>query len=93
MSTTYYRVRGGIRIEPALDLSPDWWAIEDATTHERVGTVRGDYLSVLADRDDRAGHRSNGRIAVYATGPDSEWVVSEYGEAVTLGDLRRGVAP
>lgn len=93
MSTTYYRTHAGIRIEPALDLSPDWWAIEDARTHERVGTVRGDYLSALADRDEEAAHSSGGSVKVYASGLDAEWVISEYGEAVTLGDLRRGVEP
>lgn len=92
MSTTYYRVHPGIRIEPALDLSPDLWAIEDQDTGERLGTIRGDGLYALR-RGDRVAHSSGGRIAVYATGLDSEWVISEYGEAVTLGDLRRGVEP
>jgi hypothetical protein len=43
--------------------------------------------------EDEAALRSGGVTKVYATGPDSDHAVSEYGEIVTLGDLRRGVQP
>ena len=49
--------------------------------------------ALAIDHDTKIAHRSGGSITVYATGPDDQQVISEYGELVTLGQLRRGEAP
>lgn len=86
MSTTYYQPRG--RIAPDGDV----WAVyaDDGT---RMATVLPEGLYLLIDRDAPVAHRSGGTISVTGTGLDGEWCISENGEPVTLGDLRRGVAP
>jgi hypothetical protein len=58
-----------------------------------IGILTLDALPCIADRDAPVAHRSGGRITVSGTGPDEQWAISEYGEPVTLGDLRRGRAP
>lgn len=92
MSTSYYKVREGYRIAPT-DPFDGRWEVASRNTGTIVAVILGDHLGILADRDEKAAHRGGGTITVYATGPDSEWVLSEYGEPVTLGDLRRGTAP
>ena len=59
----------------------------------RLGILTLDALGLIADRDSPVAHRSGGRIVVSGTGPDEQWAISEYGEPVTLGDLRRGRVP
>lgn len=99
MSTNYYRVREGYQLARfgERDHREDWWGLYSIETGARVATVSRGGLPLVADRDNKAAHRvyADGipRITVYATGTDDEWAISEYGEPVTLGDLRRGVAP
>jgi len=93
MSTNYYRVREGYSIEPYALGKGQFWHVRLNETGEVVASIRADHIGLVADYDEKAAHRSGGTVRVYATGPDSEWVLSEYGEPVTLGDLRRGVAP
>ena len=93
MSTSYYKVREGYRIDCGAERPIERWYVIHARTGQVVASVDPDHLHILADRDEKAAHRGGGTITVYATGPDSEWVLSAYGEPVTLGDLRRGVAP
>ena len=99
MSTNYYKVWMGHELARFGHrfYKDDLWALYNVETGARVALVSREGLLLVADRDNKAAHRAhvNGipRITVYATGPDDEWAISEYGEPVTLGDLRRGVAP
>lgn len=93
MSTNYYRVREGYSIEPFAGALGPYWHVLHKATGKRVAGIDCEHIHIVADRDEKAARRCGGEIMVYATGPDDEWVISEYGEPVTLGDLRRGVAP
>lgn len=89
MSTTYYALRAPIaRLVPMGKV----YDLKDARG-AFVGVLGVDHLHIAADRDEKVAHRSGGSITVYATGPDTQQAVSQYGELVTLGELRRGVAP
>lgn len=89
MSTTYYALRRPIaRLIPmgtVVDLKDAAGAF--------VGVLHRDHLHLAADRDETVAHRSGNTIRVTATGSDAEQAVSEYGELVTLGELRKGRAP
>lgn len=86
MSTTYYALRRPIaRMVPSGSI----FDLKDAGG-AFVGVLHRDHLHIAADRDEKVAHRSGGTITVYATGPDAIQAVSEYGELVTLGDLRAG---
>jgi hypothetical protein len=93
VSTKYYRVHSGYKLTRAKagTMPASWWAIE-TEQGDIVAMLHPDHLRMAAG-DDYAAQRSGGRVQVYATGLDSEWTVSEYGEPVTLGQLRRGEAP
>lgn len=93
MSTNYYKVQECYSIEPYALGQGQFWHVRLNRTGEVVASIRADHIGIMADRDEKAAFRSGGTITVHATGPDSEWVLSAYGEPVTLGDLRRGVAP
>ena len=97
MSTDYYGPREGYRLERADDIDGrEWWALVETDTGERVALVRGDRLGLLSDRDREVAFETEGKVRMKygaAAMTDSEWAISEYGEPVTLGDLRRGVAP
>lgn len=97
MSTDYYGPPEGYRLERAADVEGrEWWALVQTDTGERVALVRGDRVGLLSDRYREVAHRSNGKISMQpgaAAMTDSEWAISEYGEPVLVGDLRRGVAP
>lgn len=96
MSTTYYALR-----HPVAELVPwlarptvcDMYRLGPADERVWIGCVDAPALHLVADRDVKVAHRSGGAIAVYATGPDDMQAISEYGEIVTLGQLRRGEAP
>jgi hypothetical protein len=93
VSTTYYALRHPIaRVRECSDAAGLRY---DAVNHSGVvvATFRPDALHLLAARDVRVAHQSGGSIAVYATGPDEAQAISDYGEMVTLGELRRGRAP
>ena len=92
MSTSYYAPREGYHITKN-DGAYVWFLLYGDTW---VATVNHQYLQVVVDRNRKVAERVNGAILMHpdAAGlPDTEWVVSEYGEPVTVGDLRRGVAP
>lgn len=93
MSTTYYALRHPVaRVREVSDAMGTRY---DAVTRSGdVGaTFRPDCLHILADLDSRVAHRSGNVISVSGTGPDNAQAISDYGELVTLGDLRRGRAP
>ena len=96
MSTSYYRVRDGYRLVAPTSQSspPTWWAVQ-TTDGVEVAIVHAGALRLVVDSDSwpHAAESSGGRVQVNATGLDSEWVVSEYGEPVQLGQLRRGETP
>lgn len=92
MSTTYYALRHPVaRVERLYAPGAPYAALN--AYGRRVATVDHYCLHLLANRDEKVAHRSGDRIAVYATGPDDAQAISDYGELVTLGELRRGVAP
>lgn len=95
MSTYYYGPPDGYRLERAADVD-GWWALVQTDTGERVALVRGDRVGLMSDRDREVAFRFSGVIRMKpdaASMTDAEWAISEYGEPVLVGDLRRGVAP
>lgn len=94
MSTNYYAVRSGYRVEPLFNGNPacNWWNLNDVRG-VFGGNIRREFLSAVADRDELVALRAGGSLTVTSSLPDATWVISEYGEPVTLGDLRKGVAP
>ena len=91
MSTAYYALRAPVvRVEqpnPRLLV----YTLHDGNV--QVGELRPTTLHLAADCDVRVAHRSGGVIVVTHPGPDDMQAISEYGELVTLGQLRRGEAP
>ena len=95
MSTNYHAPPEGYRLERANDIE-GWWALVQTDTGERVALVRGDRVGLMSDRDRDVAFRFSGVIRMKpdaASMTDAEWAISEYGEPVLVGDLRRGVAP
>ena len=93
MSTRYYGPPEGYRLDLA---DAGWWALVEVESGERVARVLEQHVRLLADRERLVAYRSGGviRMKPAAAGlADTDWAVSEYGEPVTVGDLRRGVAP
>lgn len=89
MSTSYYALRPPVvRVESRGAL-----AIAVDTRGHLVASVRPDCLHILANRDEKVAHRSANRTVVLVPGADDVQAISEYGELVTLGQLRRGEAP
>lgn len=89
MSTSYYSLRApvmAVRFDRGLHVLIDGLGLW-------LGQLSVEALHIAADRDTRVALRSGARIVVSATGPDDEQAISEYGELVTLGQLRRGEAP
>lgn len=95
MSTTYYALRYPVVRVDITDnalMGKIYHLVRPDET--QGGVLRPDTLHLVADRDNKAAYRDNGGdIVVYATGPDDQQAISEYGELVTLGQLRRGEAP
>lgn len=92
MSTSYYALK-----RPAVTLRP-WPSGNGVWIRDRerriIGSIRMGCLPWAADRDVKVAHRGNdGDIVVTHPGPDDMQAISEYGELVTLGQLRRGEAP
>lgn len=95
MSTDYYGPPEGYRLERAADID-GWWALVQTDTSERVALVRGDRVGLLSDRDRDVAFETEGKVRMKpgaAAMADTEWAISEYGDPVLVGDLRRGVAP
>lgn len=95
MSTTYYKLRDGLTLErvPSVSLNIEAPSVViRSAAGDLIGVLHEDYARMVAG-DDHAGVRSGGRTTVYATGLDSEYAISEYGEIVTLGQLRRNEQP
>lgn len=95
MSTTYYKIRDGFtleRVPPVVVNIEAPSVIIRAAAGQIIGAIHEDYARMVAG-DDHAAVRSGGRTTVYATGLDSDYAVSEYGEIVTLGQLRRNEQP
>lgn len=97
MSTCYYPFR-----EPftGAHVSRDGETVViRLTSREGDGEFRGSpdmealILLGLADRDDQIAYRSNGLASMEHNLPDSQQLISEYGDLTTIGELRRGVAP
>ena len=100
MSTYYHGPPEGYRLERAPDpegsWAAGWWALVQIDTGERVALVRGDRVGLLSDRDRDVAFETEGKVRMKpgaAAMTDAEWAISEYGEPVLVGDLRRGVAP
>lgn len=91
MSTSYYALRNRLMVS-SRRRGDGLHSVYDEVG-ELVAAVRDDYFGLLADRDVRVAHRSGGVIVVTDPGPDDQPAISEYGELVTLGQLRRGEAP
>jgi len=93
MSTDYYTLREGIhnlqRIDQGRVVQAPAWVATDVDGRV-LAIVHEDCLGWLADRGIRIARRCNGVISVSGAGLDDEVVLSEYGEPVTLGELRRG---
>lgn len=96
MSTSYYAPREGYRLEDnSASVGRSLWHLV-SVTDGWAATFDGQHLHLAFDRCRKVAEQFRGRILMRpdAAGlPDTEWVVSEYGEPVTVGDLRRGVAP
>ena len=91
MSTTYYALR-----PPVVRVEQPNPRLLVYTLHDddiKIGELSPTTLHLVADRDTEVAHRSGGSITVYATGPDDQQAISDRGELVTLGQLRRGEAP
>lgn len=94
MSTSYFALRHPVvRVQRTSDIS----SVYDLTTadpHWWIGALTMEALGILADRDVQVAHRGNaGDIVVTHPGPDDMQAISERGDLVTLGQLRRGEAP
>ena len=96
MSTSYYAPREGYRLEEhSASVDRSLWQLV-SVTDGWAATFGGDHLRLAIDPSRKVAEQFRGRVLMRpdAAGlPDSEWAVSEYGEPVTVGDLRRGVAP
>lgn len=99
MSTTYYKLRDGYTVKVLRGVTIRYDDGAEPAAHAvinyegvSVGAVLLDHARMLAG-DDHAAVRSGGKTTVYATGLDSDYAVSEYGELVTLGQLRRNEQP
>lgn len=92
MSTSYHALRAPIEyIERS---SPRAVLYDMHGDGKWLGSLHEACLTILADRDAKVAHRDNdGDIVVTHPGPDDMQAISEYGELVTLGQLRRGEAP
>lgn len=90
MSTSYYALRHPAAAVVAV--SPRSFTVRDGVGRW-LATIDLDALGWIADRDIKVAHRSGGTIVVTHPGPDDMRAISEYGELVTLGQLRRGEAP
>lgn len=90
MSTKYYKLRDGVTLQYGELLGVP--AVMVHVNGVRAGVLLEEYVYLLSS-DDHAAVRSGGRTTVYATGPDSDYAVSEYHEIVTLGELRRNEQP
>ena len=91
MSTSYYALRAPIEyIERS---SPRAVLYDMHGDGKWLGSLHEACLTILTDRDVKVAHRSSGVIAVTHPGPDDMQAISEYGDLVTLGQLRRGEAP
>lgn len=99
MSTYYYRLRSPIvRLSPDPERGDRMLLVARDDRHEGddaqdsvIGSIDSSYLNLVVDRDELAALITGRSTTVYATGPDAEQVVSEYGDLTTLGVLRRGV--
>lgn len=89
MSTTYYALRHPVR---SVTMKTNRYSLRDENG-AWLGSLLPRALHLAADRDTRVAHRSGSNTIVYSAGPDAEQAISEYGELVTLGQLRRGDAP
>jgi len=92
LSTSYYALR-----VPVVRVEQPNPRLLVYTLHDdydiQVGELRSTTLHLAADRDVKVAHRSDGVIVVTHPGPDDMQAISDYGELVTLGQLRRGEAP
>jgi hypothetical protein len=93
VSTTYYALRHPIaRVRGCSDAAGLRFDAVDRSGVV-VATFRPGALHLLADRNEQVAHRSGLTISVSATGTDETQAISEYGDLVTLGELRREMAP
>lgn len=93
MSTTYYALRHPVVRVDRVTPNGELYDLIQLSHRPWVGSLRAEFLHLVADRDEKVAHRSGGSITVYATGPDDQQAISEWGDIVTLGQLRRGEAP
>jgi len=90
MSTTYYALRHPVaKVNDCLGYRFDLY--NDVGTC--MGWLHADTLHLAADRDVKVAQRSGASVVVTHPGPDDQQAISEYGELVTLGALRRGDVP
>ena len=97
MSTSYYALRAPVALVMSWSTRTTMHDLFRAVApgeHAWVGCVDSSTLHLVADRDVQVAHRGNaGDIVVTHPGPDDMQAISERGDLVTLGQLRRGEAP
>lgn len=94
MSTSYYALRAPVAAVRPWPIIVTMYDIYADHARDRLGSLDHRALHLVADRDVKVAHRDNaGAIVVTHPGPDDMQAISERGELVTLGQLRRGEAP